>query len=38
MSTNGKTGADVSLVTGFPAFTAKRLVRTLVTAEPNERV
>jgi thioester reductase-like protein len=33
-----KPAADVSLVTGFPSFTAKRLVRQLVESEPRERV
>jgi thioester reductase-like protein len=30
--------SDVSLVTGFPAFTARRLVRALTAADPDERI
>ncbi len=37
-TTTPKEKADVSLVTGFPAFTAKRLVRRLVESDPRERV
>jgi thioester reductase-like protein len=36
MSTNG--GGEVSLVTGFPSFTAQRLVRRLLEKHPNERI
>jgi thioester reductase-like protein len=39
-STNGKDKhpSDVSLVTGFPAFTAKRLTRRLLETDPKETV
>ncbi|MSP59101.1 MAG: NAD-dependent epimerase/dehydratase family protein [Myxococcales bacterium] len=33
-----KTESDVSLVTGFPAFTAKRMARKLFEADPKERI
>ena len=35
---SGRLGRDIALVTGFPAFTAKRMIEKLLAAEPETRL